>query len=234
MYIFESIFLLAGFIYLATAKKTKETKLVLWWFLIAPIAAIITKDAPHTNRMFAIFPILPLVVSMGLYWVITELRKQRWKKSAIFIILFLFIINFAIYIDRYYIHFPRNEEKNWGIGYKKLNEVLSSASFMKKKVIMSRPEYSPYIYLLFYNPYSPSFYQKEALRYSPTNDGFVNVKGFGRYEFRTIDWGKDIQIPNVLLVDWSDRIPLSIKEAFRTQDIILANSESMFTIVETK
>lgn len=234
MYIFESIFLLAGFIYLVTAKKTKETKLVLWWFLIAPIAAIITKDAPHTNRMFAIFPILPLVVSMGLYRVITELIKQRWKKLAIFIILFLFIVNFAIYIDRYYIHFPRNEEKNWGTGYKKLNEVLSSASFIKKKVIMSRPEYSPYIYLLFYNPYNPSFYQKEALRYPPTNDGFVNVKGFGRYEFRTIDWGKDIQIPNVLLVDWSDKVPLSIKEKFHTQDIILSNSESMFTIVETK
>ncbi len=234
MYVFESIFLLAGFIYLVTAKKTKETKLVLWWFLIAPIAASITKDAPHTNRMFAIFPILPLIVSMGLYWVIIKLIKQEWKKLAIFIILLLFIINFAVYIDRYYIHFPRNEEKNWGIGYKKLNEVLSSASFIKKKVIMSRPEYSPYIYLLFYNSYSPSFYQKEALRYPPTSDAFVNVKGFGRYEFRTIDWGKDIQIQNVLLVDWSDQVPLSIKEAFHTQDIILSNSESMFTIVETK
>jgi len=234
MYIFESIFLLAGFIYLVTAKKTKETKLVLWWFLIAPIAAIITKDAPHTNRMFVIFPILPLVVSMGLYWVIAELIKQRWKKLAIFIILFLFIINFAIYIDRYYIHFPINEEKNWGIGYKKLNEVLSKPSNSSKKVIMSRPQYSPYIYILFYSKHNPSFYQKEALRYPPTNDGFVNVKGFGRYEFRTIDWGKDIQIPNVLLVDWSDQVPLSIKEAFHTQDIILSNSESMFTIVETK
>jgi len=234
MYIFESIFLLAGFIYLVTAKKTKETKLVLWWFLIAPIAAIITKDAPHTNRMFVIFPILPLVVSMGLYWVIAELIKQRWKKLAIFIILFLFIINFAIYIDRYYIHFPRNEEINWGLGYKKLDDFLSKSSSSSKKVIMSRPQYSPYIYILFYSKYNPSFYQKEALRYPPTNDGFVNVKGFGRYEFRTIDWGKDIQIPNVLLVDWSDQVPLSIKEAFRTQDIILSNSESMFTIVETK
>ncbi len=234
MYIFESIFLLAGFIYLVTAKKTKETKLVLWWFLIAPIAAIITKDAPHTNRMFVIFPILPLVVSMGLYWVIAELIKQRWKKLAIFIILFLFIINFAIYIDRYYIHFPRNEEINWGLGYKKLDDFLSKSSSSSKKVIMSRPQYSPYIYILFYSKHNPSFYQKEALRYPPTNDGFVNVKGFGRYEFRTIDWGKDIQIPNVLLVDWSDQVPLSIKEAFRTQDIILSNSESMFTIVETK
>lgn len=234
MYIFESIFLLAGFIYLVTAKKTKETKLVLWWFLIAPIAAIITKDAPHTNRMFVIFPILPLVVSMGLYWVIAELIKQRWKKLAIFIILFLFIINFAIYVDRYYIHFPRNEEINWGLGYKKLDDFLSNPSNSSKKVIMSRPQYSPYIYILFYSKYNPSFYQKEALRYPPTNDGFVNVKGFGRYEFRTIDWGKDIQIPNVLLVDWSDRVPLSIKEAFRTQDIILSNSEPMFTIVETK
>lgn len=99
---------------------------------------------------------------------------------------------------------------------------------------MARPNYSPYIYLLFYNPYDPSKYQREVLRYPQTDDGFVDVGGFGRYEFRPIDWGKDIQRPNTLLVDWSEQVPSSVAKAFHTEYIFLSNNEPMFTIVETK
>lgn len=235
MYIFESIFLLAGFIYLATTKKTNETKLVLWWFLIAPIAASITKDAPHTNRMFAIFPILSLVVSMGLYWVITESIKQKWKKLAIFTILFLFIINFAIYIDRYYIHFPRNEEKNWGIGYKQLSDIVTSENYASKEIVMANPEYSPYVFFLFYQKYDPKKYQSTAKRYPLTEDGFVHVKKFDRYEFRDIDWDKDVNIPGRLLIDFSPKVPDAIKrKAASVFDIVLPDGKPMFTVIETK
>lgn len=235
MYIFESIFLLAGFIYLVTAKKTKQTKLVLWWFLIAPIAASITKDAPHTNRMFAIFPILPLVVSMGLYWVITELIKQRWKKLAIFVILFLFIINFAIYIDRYYIHFPRNEVANWGFGYRQLSDIVTSKNYASKEIAMANPEYSPYVFFLFYQKYDPKKYQTTAKRYPPTEDGFVHVKKFDRYEFRDIDWDKDVNIPDRLLIDFSPKVPDATKrKAASVFDIVLSNGRPMFTVIETK
>ena len=234
MYLIEAPFLFLGLIYLITQKKGREKKLILWWFFIAPLVVSITKDAPHTNRMFAIFPVLPLVVAAGLYWTVENLIKKEWRKVFIFIIAFLFIVSVTLYIDRYYVHFPRNEEMNWGLGYKKLEDFLSKPSNSSKKIIMSRPQYSPYIYILFYSKYDPYLYQKTAVRYLPTDDGFVDVKKFGKYEFRTIDWGKDIQTPNVLLVDWSDQIPLSIKEAFHTQDIILSNSGSMFTIVETK
>ena len=51
MYLVEAPFLFLGLIYLIIRKKTKETILILLWFFIAPIAASITKDAPHTNRM---------------------------------------------------------------------------------------------------------------------------------------------------------------------------------------
>lgn len=234
MYLVEAPFLFFGLIYLIALKKGKEKKLILCWFFIAPIASSITKDAPHTNRMFAIFPILPLVTSFGIWWAVQFFKSHFVKNLVILFIALLFVVNIAIYIDRYYVHFARNEEKSWGIGYKKLDKVLSSPSFVNKKVIMARPEYSPYIYLLFYSKYNPSKYQKEALRYVPTSEGFVDVKGFGRYEFRAIDWGKDTQIPQVLLVAWSEQVPVSVRETFSTQDIILPNNQPMFTIVQTR
>ncbi|MBI2614067.1 MAG: glycosyltransferase family 39 protein [Candidatus Levybacteria bacterium] len=235
MYIVEAPFLFLGLIYLLAIRKGREKKLLMLWFFIAPIAVSITKDAPHTNRMFAIFPALQLVTAFGIWWTISELiKKDAFKKIFIAVVAFLFLINVAVYIDRYFIHFPRNEVRNWGLGYKKLDEVLSKPEFVNKKIIISRPKYSPYIYLLFYNPYDPSKYQKEVKRYPPTQDGFVDVKGFGRYEFRGIDWGKDIQTPNTLIVDWSSDVPASVKQAFHKEDIILPNDEFMFTIIETR
>lgn len=234
MYLVEAPFLLIGLIYLLTVKKGRERNLILLWFFIAPIAASITKDAPHTNRMFAIFPILSLITAFGICYFLTEIVRQNlFKRIAIDLIVVLFLLNISIYVDRYFVHFPRNEAVNWGIGYQALNELLTSPSFSSKKVVMSRPNYSPYIYLLFYSKYDPALYQKEAVRYPPSRDGFVDVKKFGRYEFRNIDWNKDLQ-SDVVLVAWSSQVPKSVKNSYKSQEITLPNGESLFTIIKTK
>jgi hypothetical protein len=234
MYLVEAPFLFIGLIYLLTVKKGRERNLVLLWFFISPIAASITKDAPHTNRMFAVFPILAVITAFGIYYFLTEIIKQNMlKKISIGIIVALFILNISIYLDRYFVHFPRDESVNWGIGYEALNELLTSPSFSSKKVIMTRPSYSPYIYSLFYSKYDPALYQKQAVRYPPTQDGFVDVKEFGRYEFRDINWNKDLQ-QDAVLVAWSSQVPDSVKNSYRTQEITLPNGESMFTVIETK
>ena len=234
MYLIEAPFLFLGLIYLFVIKKGRERNLILLWFFIAPIAASITKDAPHTNRMFSIFPILSLTSAFGIYWLLTEIiRKKLFKKMFIGLLIALFIINVLMYIDRYFVHFPRNEAANWGIGYRALNELLTTPSLSSKKVIMARPKYSPYIYLLFYSKYDPALYQREAVRYPPTQDGFVDVRAFGRYEFRDIDWNRDLR-QDVVLVTWSSQVPEPIKISYKTQEITLLNGESMFTVIEVR
>lgn len=234
MYLVEAPLLFAGLIYLLVLKKGKERSLVLLWFFISPIAASITKDAPHTNRMFAIFPMLSIITAFGIYWLLTDVIKRKLFKN-IFLGLFvaLFIMNIFIYLDRYFVHFPRNESVNWGIGYKALNDLLISPAFSSRKIVMSRPNYSPYIYFLFYSKYNPGLYQKQALRYPPTRDGFVDVREFGRYEFRDIDWNKDLQ-RDIVLVAWSSQVPESVKTLYKTQEITLPNAESQFTVIQSK
>lgn len=234
MYLIEAPFLFLGLIYLIAFKKGTEKKLVLWWFFIAPIAASITKDAPHTNRMFAIFPILTFVTASGIYWLIVDLINKSWKKLAVGLIIFLFILNIGIYLDRYNVHFARDEVKGWGFGYKELNDLLSKPALLSKKVIMTRPEYSQYIYLLFYSKYDPSLYQKTVVRYPPSKDGFVDVAKYGRYEFRSIDWGKDVHTPNAILIADPIEVPNSVKQSFNSFEIFLPNNQSMFTVIETR
>lgn len=225
MYIVEAPFLLLGLVYLLFFKKGRERSFVLWWFFISAVAPSITKDAPHSNRMFAIFPILPLVTASGLWWVLSKIKILRMRFIIAGIIAILFLVNISIYLNRYYVYFPRNEAQNWGIGYKELSNLLAQPQLLGKKVIMSNPEQSPYIYFLFYQKYNPSLYQKIALRYPPTEDGFYHVKSFGRYEFRPINWKKDITIQNSIIVDRINH--------FSTYHVNLPNGQKMFS-VETK
>ena len=233
MYIVESLFLFLGLVYLIALKRGKEKNLVLWWFFISPIAASITKDAPHTTRTYAIFPILPLVVAFGIWWFFSCIQK-KYKYPILAVVLLLFILNITLYLDRYYVHFPRDESDSWGFPYRSLNDIITQKKFQNMHIIITQPQTSPYIYLLFYQKYDPVKYQQSAQRYPPTDDGFVHVKSFDRYEFRDIDWNKDIHDPNTLLVDVSSNVPDSIKINYASQDVILPNGKSIFTIIETK
>lgn len=230
MYLIEAPFLFFGLLSLIFLKKRKEKKLVLWWFLIAPLAASITKDAPHTNRMFAIFPILPLVVAMGIEWTFINFPKH-FRKLIIIVTSLLFIVNIGLYLDRYYVHFPKEEVKNWGFGYKKLYEVLSQKKYASRDVVMSEPESSPYIFLLFYSKYDPQKYQETAIRYEPTADGFVHVGKFDRYEFKGVDWGEDFGRQNTIIIDFSSAVPHSMRQFAATQ-IAPFDGQAMFSILE--
>jgi hypothetical protein len=99
---------------------------------------------------------------------------------------------------------------------------------------MTHPEYSHYIFLLFYSKYNPSAYQKNVVRYPPTDDGFVHVKSFDRFEFRDINWGEDIKVSNRLLIDNPSNIPEFVKDSFSSLDVNLPNGEVMFTVIETR
>lgn len=236
MYLVEAPFLFLGIFSLLIYKKGKSKLLVLAWFLIGPVAASITKDAPHTNRMFAIFPILPLLVAMG-YLQSIDWVRSRWKSLYLPVAVafaLLFVFNIGIYLDRYFVHFPKNEQENWGVGYESLSRLVTSESYRSKQVVISKPEYSPYIFLLFYQEFDPKKYQASAVRYPITEDGFVHVKGFDRYEFRKIDWKKDLDIPNALLVDDSAQVPEDVLKDYSVKYITLENGKQMFTIVETK
>lgn len=234
MYIVESVFLLLGFIFVFTRKNKREYKLLLLWFLISPIAAAITKDAPHTNRMFAAFPALPIITAFGLFSFWEGIKNFPFRKIIVVIIGALFFLNILLYIDRYFIHFPRNEAQNWGFGYKNLYLILEE-KYPTKSVIMTKPERSPYIFFLFYSGYPPANFISNVARYPLTADGFSHVKSYGRFEFRDISWTQDIKKPNAVLVaDPPEVPPPYMGNEFNKSFVNLPDGKAMFVIIETK
>ncbi|HEX8965078.1 MAG TPA: glycosyltransferase family 39 protein [Patescibacteria group bacterium] len=233
MYLIEAPFLFMGIVFLFTQKKGRNRSIVLWWLFISPIAASITKDAPHSTRMFAIFPILPLVTACGIYWILQMVEKRQVLKIiTIFVIISFYTFNFLVYLDQYFILFPLNESQNWGYGYKKIVHLLEEPQYAQKNVIMSAPQTSPYIFLVFYSKYNPALLQKQLVHYPITEDGFTHVKSYGKYIFKDINWGEDTRVKNTLLIDFSKDVPEFIKHDYKTTDILLPNGKPMFTIVQ--
>ncbi len=121
----------------------------------------------------------------------------------------LFILNFTIWTDRYFVHFPLKRAVLWGEGYTKLVSSLDlNKNFDVKEIVMTRSDYSPYIYFLFYNRVDPLRFQNSVVRYKETDEGFQHVAKFDNYSFRKIDWELgDLAIPNRLYIDWTGEVP---------------------------
>lgn len=230
MYLIEGLFFYLGIAVLLLRQKGKERNLILWWLLIGPIAASITKDAPHSNRMFAIFPALPITTTIGVYYLLSIIPKKT-KLLASVAITICFAFNFLIYLDRYFVHFPRDEAQNWGLGYKQLSSVLSSQKYAYSSVVITQPQTSPYIFLLFYMKYDPAKYQGEAMRYPLTDDGFFHVRQFGRFEFRNIDWEKDINSGKLVIANPTE-IPLDIQNKYSVDKITLPDGSAQFLLIK--
>lgn len=227
----EAPLLLLGVVWLISGLRKKENKIVVWWLIIGGVAAAITKDAPHSNRMLAVVPALALSTAAG----IQEFARMIPKKAYMVLFAILTISYgsaMGYYLDRYYAHFPVKEAANWGYAYKTLTPILMNSENISKEVIMTRPETSPYIYVLFYSGYNPGDYQRQATRYPISRDGFTDVSGFGRFSFRAIDWDKDMARHNTLLVVNRDEAPDNLGPKI-IATVRLPDNTAQFIVIDT-
>lgn len=234
MHLFESIFLIFGAALLLTNIKKRPFVLILLWILAAGIAPSVTKDAPHSNRMFIVTPALAITVALGMQFLLSRIDKRK-KFFLSITIGIVYIGSLLLYAEAYLVHFPAKEARYWGMGYKKLAALLAKPEYRDKQIIMTSPEESPYMYLLFYGKMDPASYQKEAIRYPLSRDGFKDVAGFGRFSFRQIDWGQDSSRFKTILVASPNEIPKDILKNTRyiKTPILLPGGQAQFTVVET-
>lgn len=234
MHPIESIFLLLGFCVAVTQIKKRQYLVILVWLFAAGIAPAITKDAPHSNRMFAVVPALSILVALGIQYAQTFIVTQKkWLFPTVVCMLYMSAL--VLYLDAYFIHFPKEEAQHWGSSYKQLSVIINKPENKYKSIIISNPSESPYIYMLFYGSYDPAQYQKESIRYPISPDGFTDVKAFGRFTFRAIDWGSDIHLSNTLIISTPEDIPQNIQAGGLIKDTIaLPNGKIQFMLVETR
>jgi len=183
LYQFEGILLVMGIIFLVLRKREKHW-ILLWWFLIFPVASGLTYESvPHAIRSICGLPVFHIIAALGVvssfnYIKYIKINKSGYKTGIKYLttsvsILFLAfaVYNIRYYFVRYYKVYPKKSFGVWSYGRKEIIQTaenfkgIDTYSFMG----MGRQD----IFVLFYTKYDPGKWQK--------------TRHFDRYRFDSID-----------------------------------------------
>ena len=217
LYIWEYPILFAG-IYFIFRHRLPWRILVIFWLLAAILPSAITRDSPHSARMFPVMPLMALLTTAGL----------RFIRGCLLSLVFTTVMSLSLltYLDQYFLHFPVNSEKMWGGGYRRLVESVGKYQPEYREIVMDKPENSPYIYFLFYNKIDPGYFQKNVVRYPENSEGFQHVKSLDNLRFKKLDWVNDLVIPGRLLISFAESTPPHATSGAALVDEIILESLS--------
>lgn len=200
LYIVE-IFLLVGFVWKLIADRSREISLLLFWILISPIPAALTKGPGYAaNREAFVMPAIQIVLAVGGFYIYEKLRTKKLRDTLVILYSVLFVINFIYAGEKYLVGQVVNGSQSMIYG---MNQLVSRLGPLDgSKVIVSKSISEPQIYLAFYMKMDPKLYQSYSKNWQLVN-GWVDQQDtytLGRYTFKSIDQIADFKERNTLLV----------------------------------
>ncbi len=190
LYWIQAPFLLLGF-YLLFRRKNKFRYMLISWPLLTLIPVSLTNDSmPHALRTMIAAPLLQIISGLGavgIYDYLNQKLKVKSQKgilwSAAGICLLLFIVNFGIYIYRYYEIYPESYSRDWQYGNEQVVEYIKDHYNDYDLIVYSRHYGEPQMFTLFYLQYPPAqFYNNPKLVRFETHD-WVRVLNFDKFYF---------------------------------------------------
>ena len=226
LYLWEFPFLFIGFYALLFSryftKENKKGKLLLFsWFLLAPVPAAFTNDVPHAVRTLNFLPTFQVFTAIGILTAVKTVLSIKPARNAfagsaseaggykvlsikplyLLLITYLMFIffNISYYIDQYFVQQNYYYSKYWQYGREEEIKFVKSIESNYDKIVVSDKDFldQSYIFYLYYLKYNPEFYQEEGRIFS---DGERNIRTFGKYEFRSFEWGEELENDKVLYV----------------------------------
>lgn len=178
------------------------------WVLLAltPLPGVITWNWFSVVRTVSLYPIMAIVIAVGITWVSKKITKY-WGKiifgfatggilGAAFLYNLLTITLFAPYVTY----------GDFQPGFETSVPYMLAEAAKYDKVVIESPHIAPYIFVLFYGKYPPQQYLQDA-GLNRKNSGTEDYQ-FGKFEFRKITradlYGKNILLmgPTTAIPDW--------------------------------
>jgi 4-amino-4-deoxy-L-arabinose transferase-like glycosyltransferase len=239
IYIWEIPFIFIGIYLLVFGKFETKSKLAIFgWFLLAPVPASITTGVPHAVRTLNFLPTWSVFAAIGLASTFFFMKKlnirlgiYNLKKpfSVVLVILFccVFFLNFFYYINQYFIQLNYYDADQWQYGYAQVVPEIQKNYNLYDKIIISdkAPMDKSYMFLLFYLKYSPQKYQA----FGEESGGFAVHQKFDKFEFRPIDWSRDSNLKNTLLVGLPSEFPQNVSTL---KTVYFPNGQKAMVMVE--
>jgi len=174
-------FIILGLIYLIR-HRPKYLALLLIWFVLSPVPAILSIDNPHASRSFLSLPIYVFLTALGILF----LAKRR-ALAALGIGLLL-VFNLLYFFHQYFSDLSIRDAPAWQYGYKQLVERLDSVSSSRyRKIYVSTAYDQPYIYFLFYGHSDPWIKNDGSFSQALGKISFVNFKNWRQSDWDALD-----------------------------------------------
>lgn len=235
-YLWEIPFLLIGIYIIFKTKNKKGFIFLAWWVLLLLPVFITFDEIPNVHRTLIILPAICVIIAFGISEALNYkiLNRSKIYKPIFLLFLFIIVYEFSYFLHQYFVH--QNVHQPWyrGYTYKELVLKLNNYNPKYKKIVITKANSSPYIYILFFSKYDPKKYQKEG---SPRD---LNYSGFDKYFFDPSDCpltddktGQAKVNPevNVLYIE-AGKCDMNVKNTKLLDTILWADGSKAFKILE--
>ncbi|MCL5783745.1 MAG: glycosyltransferase family 39 protein [Patescibacteria group bacterium] len=205
---FYSIELLLFFfgVYKLIKKPVSGSKYLVAGLFLSPLPMVFDRSPNFGQTIF--FLIIPfyLLTAFGVFSLTRTLKINTRSLAVMLALTTIFLTQVATFYHYYFIHYPLESSVDWHYGYQQISNELKLFSDRYQHVIITdRTAIEPYVFFLFYQVYDPASYQK--LNKERGGSAFISTTAFGKYEFRSINWDKDQNLTNTLMVGYDKEIP---------------------------
>lgn len=207
MHLYESIFLIIGFVLLIRNQINDRLKVLILLILFSPIPASLSRDVVSTVRALPLIIPLELLVAAGVVQSINFIKANKYLLFIVPIVVLFILFNLLYYFDRIFTHSRIDSSKYFLGGYKETINFIKDNHGKYKEVYFSTSYKEPYIYYLFYSKYDPSEFQKQAKLVINNPPDVGEVERIDNINFRPVDWHRLRYENNLLLVGTESELP---------------------------
>lgn len=229
LYLTDFIFLILGLVYLIRNTRYK-IQIILLWLFIAPLAAALTFQTPHALRAQNMVIPLTIIISAGIYKLLTiQSYNHLAIRAMLFILVSIYSWQSARYLHQYYVHYPKEYPAAWEYGFKELVAFTESQKTKYEKILVTDKYDQPYILFLFYSKYPPQLFQGQHQLTVRDRFNFSTVRDYDKYHFESTPWEKVRDNHSSLIVAAPEDIPDEGVNVIKT--IYFPNGQEAFKIV---
>lgn len=214
-FVWQLPFYILGLFVLFKKKLPIQLKIFTISMLLAsPIPAAITRDPYSTLRSLPLVIPQIIIISLGVYEVLTLKIVKKYNFSAVIISIIIIgysvfkLYSSAVILNDYY------RAKYWSWGWEKVADTIRTIKGTTP-VVVDNSRTDPEMILAFFLRYNPASYQKENFEV-PLNQYYTNLyrnreKHIGSVITRSINWEKDLMLNEYIVGDELAISPEQIK-----------------------
>lgn len=234
---FSLPFLLGALLFLAKRRLNKESILIIFWLILAPIpAALAIGPGYAANRAVIAIPAVQVILTLGvwqLYGFVVKLTKKV-KNVLLGTFVLISVIIFASFLEDYLVISPERMADGMVYGSLQAAEWFVDENLLSEKIVVSRTVSEPHIYFAFATKYDPEVYQKYSANWDYKGEGYgwidqMSSWRLGNFVFGDIHYD-DYQGQDTYLVGKPEEFPEAVVPE---KKITLPNGKTKFLIVNT-